>query len=109
MINKIGRPVIHKILPGMHSELKGQCREVAEFHYLREAQTLPEYGMVFYEVSKEKHGMIGSVWLGLSVRGIVVYNVHKGVKTPNSHWPWKKMKNLSFVVSNGIINVSLLL
>lgn len=83
----------------MHSELQGQSREAAELHYLREAQTLPEYGMVFYEVAKEKHGKIGSIWLGLSLRGIVIYNVHKGTKTPSSHLAWKKIRNLSFVVS----------
>ena len=83
----------------MHSELEGMTRETAELHYLREAQTLPEYGMVFYEVAKTKYEEIGSVWLGLSVRGIVVYNIHKGTKTPDSHWPWKKIQNMSFKVS----------
>lgn len=98
-ITKLGVPVIQKILPGMHSELKGQSREVAELNYLKEVQTLSEYGMVFYKVSKEKKGKIGSIWLGLSVRGIVVYQVHKGTKTPSSHWPWKKIRHLSFAVS----------
>lgn len=94
----MGEEVIQSVLPGMHSELEGMNREVAELYYLKEAQTLPEYGMMFYEVAREKHAKIGSVWLGLSVRGIVVYNVHKGTKTPDSHWPWKKIKNLSFKV-----------
>lgn len=92
-------PVIQSILPGMHSELKGQNREAAELNYLKEVQTLAEYGMVFYEVATGKRAKLGSVCLGLSVRGLVVYNVHKGVKTPSSHWPWKKIRNLSFVVS----------
>ena len=83
----------------MHSELRGQSRERAELNFLREAQTLPEYGMVFYKVAEEKHGKIGSIRLGLSVRGIVTYNVYKDIKTPISHWSWKSIKNLSFGVS----------
>lgn len=98
VIGKLGIPVIQNILPGMHSELKGQTREVAEVHYLKEVQNLAEYGMVFYKVAKEKNGRIGSIWLGLSVRGLVIYHVHKGIKTPSSHWPWKKIRNLSFAV-----------
>ena len=98
-ISKLGIPVIQRILPSMHGELKGQNREMAELNYLKEAQTLSEYGMVFYKVAREKKGKIGSIWLGLSVRGLVVYHVHKGTKTPSSHWPWKKIKNLSFAVS----------
>ncbi len=98
VINKLGRATVQSVLSNMHSELHGLSREVAEVQYLMEAQTLPEYGMVFYEVAKTKHGKIGSIWLGLSVRGIVVYDVHKGIKTPTSHWPWKKIKNLSYAV-----------
>lgn len=89
---------MQSILPGMHSELQGLCKEVAELNFLIEAQTLPEYGVVFYEVMREKKGKIGSALLGLSVRGIVVYNVHKGIKIPNSHWSWKKIKKLTFSV-----------
>lgn len=98
-IAKLGHSVIQSILPSMHSELKGESRESAELCFLKEAQTLPEYGMVFYEVAQDKHEKIGSTWLGLSVRGIVVYSVHKAVKTPKSHWPWNEIKNLSFAVS----------
>ena len=48
---------------------------------------------------QDKHGAEGEVWLGFCVRGIVVYNVHKEVKTPIHHCPWKKTKNISFAVS----------
>lgn len=91
----------------------------------QEAQKLPEYGNVFYQVAKvcvsdiyvrwlylvmaedvpivfslqDKRGAEGQVWLGFCVRGIVVYNVHKDVKTPIRHCPWKKTKNISFAVS----------
>ena len=49
---------------------------------------------------QDKHGVEGEVWLGFCVRGIVVYNVHKEVKTPIHHCPWKKTKNISFAVSD---------
>lgn len=103
VISKLSEQVILSVLPGMHAELEGLNKEAAELNYLKEAQTLPEYGMVFYNVSREKRKKIGSVCLGLSVRGIVVYSVYKGTKTPQSHWPWRKIKNLSFAVSELVI------
>ena len=55
--------------------------------------------MIFYGVAHKKRERVGSVYLGLSVRGIVTYNVHRDIKTPTSYWPWKDIKNLSFAVS----------
>ena len=84
----------------MHAEHKGMGKEMAELEFLKVVQTLSEYGMVFYRVARSKRASIGSVWLGFSVRGIVVFDVHKDVKTPISHCPWKKIENLSFSVSH---------
>lgn len=82
----------------MHAEHKGMSKDMAELEFLKEVQTQPEYGMVFYRVARSKRGTMGSVWLGFSVRGIVVFDVHKEIKTPVSHCPWRKIENLSFAV-----------
>ena len=58
-----------------------------------------EDGPIVSLTLQDKHGAEGEVWLGFCVRGIVVYNVHKDVKTPIHHCPWKKTKNISFAVS----------
>ena len=98
-MDKVGKKTIEELLPNMHAELKGMTREGAELEFLKEAQKLPEYGMVFYRVSQTKSGSIGSVWLGFCVRGIVVYDYHKNVKTPLYYCSWKKTQNLSFSVN----------
>lgn len=98
-MDKVGKRVIEDLLPNMHAELKGVAREEAELEFLKEAQKLPEYGMVFYRVAQRKGDPIGSIWLGFSVRGIVVYDYHKNVKTPLHYCSWKKTQNLSFSVS----------
>ena len=98
-MDKVGKRTIEELLPNMHAELRSMSREEAELEFLKEAQKLPEYGMVFYRVAQNKSDPIGSVWLGFCVRGIVVYDYHKDVKTPLHYCSWKKTKNLSFSVS----------
>ena len=99
-MDKLGKKTIEQLLPNMHSELKNMTREEAELEFLKEAQKLPEYGMVFYRVAQNKSDPIGSIWLGLCVRGIVIYDYHKTIKTPLHYCSWKKTQNLSFSVSN---------
>jgi len=48
---------------------------------------------------QDKHGAEGKVCLGFCVQGIVVYSVHEDVKTQLHHYPWQKIKNVSFAVS----------
>lgn len=105
-MEKVGKKTIEELLPNMHDELKGMKREEAELEFLKEAQKLPEYGMVFYRVAKGKSDSIGSVWLGFCVRGIVVYDYHKNVKTPLHYCSWKKTQNLSFSVSELLPSLS---
>ena len=40
------------------------------------------------------------MWLGFCVRGIVVYGVHRDVKTATQHCSWRKTRNISFAVSD---------
>lgn len=98
-MDKVGKKTIEELLPNMHAELRDVTREEAELEFLKEAQKLPEYGMVFYRVAQNKNDPIGSIWLGFCVRGIVVYDYHKNVKTPLHYCSWKKTQNLSFSVS----------
>lgn len=98
VITKLGEPRVYNALRDWHAELKGLKAMEAQLNFMMECQTLPEYGMVFYQVATSRKEKVGSVWLGLSVRGIVMYNVHKGVKTPFTHWPWSNLRNLSYTV-----------
>ena len=47
-----------------------------------------------------KHEEPGSVWLGFCVRGVVVFDVHKDVKTAIHHCAWRKTNNISYAVRN---------
>ena len=106
-MDKVGKRTIEELLPNMHAELRSMSREKAELEFLKEAQKLPEYGMVFYHVAQNKSDPIGSVWLGFCVRGIVVYDYHKDIKTPLHYCSWKKTQNLSFSVSRPPFSLSL--
>ena len=43
---------------------------------------------------------MGSVWLGFCVRGVVVFDVHRNVKTATQHCAWRKTNNISYAVRN---------
>lgn len=99
MLDKWGATKTKKKLEAAHVKLSGKSQEEAELSFLREAQTLPEYGIVFYQASKSKSGHHGEIWLGFSVRGIVVFDVHKDVRTPLLRSAWNTTENISFAVS----------
>ncbi len=97
--SKLGLAPAKRALQAIHDEQKGKSRDEAELSFLREAQTLPEYGMVFYQVSRSKKGPHGEVWLGFSIRGIVVFDVHKEVRTPVLRSSWSTTENITYAVS----------
>ncbi|XP_020615501.1 FERM domain-containing protein 6-like [Orbicella faveolata] len=64
--------------------------------FLQEAQKLQEYGIIFNKVSKYKKDKRGSFSLGISVRGLIVYEERGIVKSPTFRHPWQNIKRMAF-------------
>jgi hypothetical protein len=105
VLEKLGRESVENLLSIMHRERFGLTRMEAELEFLKEAQKLPEYGMLFYRVAKAKHEEPGSVWLGFCVRGIVVFDVHKDIKTAIHHCAWRKTNNICYAHRKFVIEL----
>ncbi|GFS97801.1 FERM domain-containing protein 4A [Trichonephila clavipes] len=72
--------------------LRGQSRGAAIVNYMRIAESLPTYGLHYYEV-KDKSGL--PWWLGISYKGICQYDLTDR-KVPRKLFLWKQLENLYF-------------
>lgn len=95
-IAKLTASSIKKQLPSMHKTHTGLSDAQAEIEYLKEAQKLQEYGIIFNKVSKYKKDKRGGFSLGISVRGLIVYEERGIVKSPTFRHPWQNIKRMAF-------------
>uniref|UniRef100_A0A1I7TEY2 FERM domain-containing protein n=2 Tax=Caenorhabditis tropicalis TaxID=1561998 RepID=A0A1I7TEY2_9PELO len=74
------------------SRNSGQSREEAELEYLRVAQDLEMYGILYYPICNNKET---DLHLGISAQGLGIY---KGVNriTPRPFFSWSEIKNIQF-------------
>uniref|UniRef100_A0A8C5D5I3 FERM domain-containing protein n=1 Tax=Gouania willdenowi TaxID=441366 RepID=A0A8C5D5I3_GOUWI len=75
-----------------YKQLKGASRGQAIVQYLTLVESLPTYGVHYYEV-KDKQGM--PWWLGISYKGIGQYDLQDKLK-PRKLYQWKQLENLYF-------------
>nr|XP_046253163.1 FERM domain-containing protein 4B-like isoform X3 [Scatophagus argus] len=75
-----------------YKQLKGVSRGQAIVQYLTLVESLPTYGVHYYEV-KDKQGI--PWWLGISYKGIGQYDLQDKLK-PRKLYQWKQLENLYF-------------
>lgn len=64
-------------------------------------QRLTEYGVHLHHVLPEKRSQTG-ILLGVCSRGVVIFEVHNGARTPVLRFPWRETKKISFSVSQSL-------
>ncbi|XP_029843527.3 FERM domain-containing protein 4A isoform X2 [Ixodes scapularis] len=75
-----------------YQELAGRSRGSSIISYMNLVETMPTYGIHFYEV-KDKGGI--PWWVGLSCRGVSQYD-YTDKKIPRKFFQWKLLENLYF-------------
>uniref|UniRef100_A0A8C6MHC9 FERM domain containing 4B n=1 Tax=Nothobranchius furzeri TaxID=105023 RepID=A0A8C6MHC9_NOTFU len=75
-----------------YKQLKGTSRGQVVVQYLTLVESLPTYGVHYYEV-KDKQGI--PWWLGISYKGIGQYDLQDKLK-PRKLYQWKQLENLYF-------------
>uniref|UniRef100_A0ACB8E920 Tyrosine-protein phosphatase non-receptor type 13 n=1 Tax=Sphaerodactylus townsendi TaxID=933632 RepID=A0ACB8E920_9SAUR len=86
---------IKEELPKLHSTYTGGSEKEAELEFLKICQRLPEYGVHFHRVLPEKKSRTG-ILLGVCPKGVLIFEVHNGVRTPVLRFPWRETKKISF-------------
>uniref|UniRef100_A0A670K8L7 Tyrosine-protein phosphatase non-receptor type 13 n=1 Tax=Podarcis muralis TaxID=64176 RepID=A0A670K8L7_PODMU len=82
-------------LPKLHSNYAGASEKEAELEFLKICQRLTEYGVHFHRVLPEKKSQTG-ILLGVCPKGVLIFEVHNGARTPVLRFPWRETKKISF-------------
>lgn len=64
---------------------------------LKVCQRLTEYGVHFHRVLPEKRSQTG-IMLGVYCKGVLIFEVLNGNRTPVLRFPWRETKKISFIV-----------
>nr|XP_055035683.1 tyrosine-protein phosphatase non-receptor type 13 isoform X1 [Misgurnus anguillicaudatus] len=95
VMDKIDQTTIKEELPKLHSSYYNTSEEEAELEFLKVSQRLPEYGVHFHRVLPEKRSQTG-IMLGVYSKGVLIFEVLNGNRTPVLRFPWRDTKKLSF-------------
>lgn len=65
-------------------------------------QQLPEYGVLFHRVMREKKPLEGEIILGVCAKGVIIYEVKDGCRSTSQNFYWRETATISSNVS-GVI------
>ncbi|KAK0146162.1 Tyrosine-protein phosphatase non-receptor type 13 [Merluccius polli] len=95
VLDKLEQSAVKEKLPRLHSNYYGVPESEAEFEFLKVSQRLPEYGVHFHRVLPEKRSQTG-IMLGVFSKGVLIFEVLNGNRTPVLRFPWRDTKKISF-------------
>ncbi|XP_070706328.1 tyrosine-protein phosphatase non-receptor type 13 isoform X2 [Pempheris klunzingeri] len=95
VLDKVNQTIIKEELPKLHSNYYGASDSEAEFEFLKVCQRLTEYGVHFHRVLPEKRSQTG-IMLGVYSKGVLIFEVLNGNRTPVLRFPWRETKKISF-------------
>ncbi|XP_010213962.1 PREDICTED: tyrosine-protein phosphatase non-receptor type 13 [Tinamus guttatus] len=95
VMEKLDLSYVKEELPKLHSTYVGASEKETELEFLKMCQRLTEYGVHLHHVLPEKKSQTG-ILLGVCSKGVVVFEVHNGVRSPVLRFPWRETKKISF-------------
>uniref|UniRef100_UPI0037E90D58 tyrosine-protein phosphatase non-receptor type 13 n=1 Tax=Semicossyphus pulcher TaxID=241346 RepID=UPI0037E90D58 len=95
VMDKVNQTTIKEELPKLHNNYYGASESEAEFEFLKVSQRLTEYGVHFHRVLPEKRSQTG-IMLGVFSKGVLIFEVLNGNRTPVLRFPWRETKKISF-------------
>ncbi|XP_035523724.1 tyrosine-protein phosphatase non-receptor type 13 isoform X1 [Morone saxatilis] len=95
VLDKVNQTAIKEELPKLHINYFGASDTEAEFEFLKASQRLTEYGVHFHRVLPEKRSQTG-IMLGVYSKGVLIFEVLNGNRTPVLRFPWRETKKISF-------------
>ncbi|XP_008056552.1 tyrosine-protein phosphatase non-receptor type 13 isoform X2 [Carlito syrichta] len=95
VMEKLDLSYVKEELPKLHNTYVGASEKEIELEFLKVCQRLTEYGVHFHRVHPEKKSQTG-ILLGVCSKGVLVFEVHNGVRTLVLRFPWRETKKISF-------------
>ncbi|XP_052591510.1 tyrosine-protein phosphatase non-receptor type 13 isoform X4 [Peromyscus californicus insignis] len=95
VMEKLDLSYVKEELPKLHNTYAGASEKETELEFLKVCQRLTEYGVHLHRVHPEKKSQTG-ILLGVCSKGVLVFEVHNGVRTLVLRFPWRETKKISF-------------
>ncbi|KAK7930822.1 hypothetical protein WMY93_007217 [Mugilogobius chulae] len=95
MLEKLALPSVREELPRLHASHAQLLPEEAENEYLKICQQLPEYGVMFHRVGREKRPVVGELVLGVCAKGIIVYEMKNHLRIVTRRFLWRETDSIS--------------
>lgn len=95
VIERLDLSYLKEELPRLHNTYAGASEKETEVEFLKVCQRLSEYGVHFHRVFPEKKSQTG-ILLGVCPKGVLIFEVHNGTRTPVLRFPWRETKKISF-------------
>ncbi|KAM8889567.1 FERM and PDZ domain-containing protein 2 isoform 2-T4 [Synchiropus picturatus] len=88
-------PYIQVELQRLHTNNAQMLTDESELEFLKVCQQLPEYGVLFHRVTREKKTSDSEIVLGISAKGVTVYEVKDGGRSTSQSFFWRETSTIS--------------
>ncbi|XP_030627322.1 FERM domain-containing protein 6 [Chanos chanos] len=97
VIAKRGRDYILRHIPNMHKDQFALTASEAQLKYIKESALLDDVAVHYYRLYKDKKDVEASLTLGLTLRGIQIFQNVGSVRQLLYDFPWTNVGKLVFV------------
>ncbi|XP_040033289.1 FERM and PDZ domain-containing protein 2 isoform X1 [Gasterosteus aculeatus] len=95
VMEKRALPLIQAELLRLHANNAQMLTDESELEFLKVCQQLPEYGVLFHRVIREKRPSEGEIMLGVCAKGVIVFEVKDGCRSTNQTFYWREAATIS--------------
>uniref|UniRef100_A0A3B3UGY0 FERM and PDZ domain containing 2 n=1 Tax=Poecilia latipinna TaxID=48699 RepID=A0A3B3UGY0_9TELE len=92
VMEKRALPYIQAELLRLHANNAQMLTDESELEFLKQ---LPEYGVFFHRVIREKRPLDGEIVLGVCAKGVIVYEVKDGCRSTAQNFFWRETSTIS--------------
>ncbi|XP_061823377.1 FERM and PDZ domain-containing protein 2 isoform X2 [Nerophis lumbriciformis] len=95
VMEKRALPYILGELQRLHTNNGQMLTDESELEFLKVCLQLPEYGVLFHRVTREKKPVEGEIILGVCAKGVAVYEVKNGCRCTSQTFYWRETATIS--------------
>ncbi|XP_028332371.1 tyrosine-protein phosphatase non-receptor type 13 [Gouania willdenowi] len=95
VMEKLALPYIQSELLRLHHSNAQMLSDESEQEFLKVCQQLPEYGVFFHRVTRDKKPLDGEIILGVCAKGVIVYEVKEGGRSAAQTFYWRETATIS--------------
>ncbi|KAM8730651.1 FERM domain-containing protein 6-like [Acanthopagrus schlegelii] len=96
LIKQRGRDFLLQQCPVVHVELRGLSHSQAVLQFIKEASSLQDGPVTFYRMRQEKKDMRSSVLLGVTLKGVHIYQEVEGKQCRLHDFSWTDIDRFTF-------------